>query len=432
MSANTIDTSGMTVTQGTEGDDILTGMPGQDDWLQGLAGNDTLDAGPVDPAGTAQDLLDGGEGDDTLRAEAGSDTEMLGGAGNDMLEIRANWSGQNGAIVADGGAGDDSITVMPGGYGMADGTVDITGGTGNDVIMGSDKAETVHYNRGDGEDRVDLADAMAELDLTQVDKIRFGEGIALSDLRVSQVNGSGIQLFVMEDGVFTTDSILMEFSITDHLEFSDGSVARLADVDVVALPSVGTDGDDVIFGTSSNDLISGGAGNDTLDAAFSGGLDKLFGGEGNDVLRAEGGASAVLDGGSGSDQIEVVEGPMGTTGIATTVIGGTGNDFIMGSSQAEVFVFNRNDGMDWINDSNGAMDPAQQDRLMFGDGISATDLAFTANPFTQDLAISIMENGQSTGDAIMLVGGQVMDGSQIELLEFSDGSVVQLTDIWIA
>ena len=273
---------------------------------------------------------------------------------------------------------------------------------------------------------------MAELDLTQVDKIRFGEGIALSDLRVSQVNGSGIQLFVMEDGVFTTDSILMEFSITDHLEFSDGSVARLADVDVVALPSVGTDGDDVIFGTSSNDLISGGAGNDTLDAAFSGGLDKLFGGEGNDVLRAEGGASAVLDGGSGSDQIEVVEGPMGTTGIATTVIGGTGNDFIMGSSQAEVFVFNRNDGMDWINDSNGAMDPAQQDRLMFGDGISATDLAFTANPFTQDLAISIMENGQSTGDAIMLVGGQVMDGSQIELLEFSDGSVVQLTDIWIA
>jgi len=293
-------------------------------------------------------------------------------------------------------------------------------------------AETFVFNRGDGADRVDLIDVSAETDASEQDAIQFGAGISLDDLRVSQVNGSGIQLFVMEDGVLTTDSILMEFSVTDHLEFADGSVARLADVDVVALPSIGTDGDDVIFGTSSNDLIVGGVGNDTLDAAFSGGLDKLFGGDGNDVLRAEGGASAVLDGGSGSDQIEVVEGSMGTAGIPTTVIGGTGNDFIMGSSQAEVFVFNRNDGMDWINDSNGAMDPAQQDRLFFGEGISAADLAFSANPFTQDLTISIMENGQSTGDAIMLMGGQMMDGSQIEQLEFSDGSVIQLTDIWIA
>ena len=321
---------------------------------------------------------------------------------------------------------------MSGGYGMVDGTVDIYGGTGNDFIMGSDKAETVHYNRGDGEDRIDLMGSMAEQDPTQVDKIRFGDGISLGDLRVSQVNGSGVQLFVMDDGVFTTDSILMDAPEMDHLEFSDGSTAELFDVDVVSLPSIGTDGDDIIFGTSSNDLIFGGAGNDTLDAAFSGGLDELFGGEGNDVLRVEGGASAVLDGGSGSDQIEVVEGPMGAIGIATTIVGGAGNDFVMGSSQAEIFVFNRNDGMDWINDSNGAMNPAQQDRLKFGEGISASDLAFTSNPFTQDLTISIMENGQSTGDAIFLVGGQAMDGSQVELLEFSDGSIVQLTDIWIA
>ena len=96
------------------------------------------------------------------------------------------------------------------------------------------------------------------------------------------------------------------------------------------------------------------------------------------------------------------------------------------------FVFNRNDGMDWINDSNGALDPVQQDRLKFGEGISASDLAFTSNPFTQDLTISIMENGQSTGDSIMLVGGQAIDGSQVELLEFYDGSIVQLTDIWVA
>ncbi len=418
-------------TIGTEFDDYLYGTPGSDT-IRGLAGNDTLEGGPVDPAITSHDLLDGGEGDDTLRAEAGSNTTMLGGEGYDLLEINPNWSNLTGAIVADGGAGDDTINVMPGGnYGMPDGTIDITGGTGNDSIVGSDKAETVHFNRGDGEDWVDLMGSTGEQDPGQVDKIRFGDGISLSDLRVSEMNGSGVQLFVMDEGTFTMDSILMNASITDYLEFSDGSTASLSDVDVVGLPAIGTDGDDIIFGTPSNDLILGGAGNDTLDAAFSGGLDKLYGEEGNDVLRTEGGASAVLDGGSGSDQIEVVEGPMGTTGIATTIIGGAGNDFVLGSSQAEVFVFNRNDGMDWINDSNGAMDPAQQDRLKFGEGISSSDLEFTANPFTQDLTISIMENGQSTGDAITLVDGQMMDGSQIELLEFSDGSIVQLTDIWL-
>jgi hypothetical protein len=79
---------------------------------------------------------------------------------------------------------------------------------------------------------------------------------------------------------------------------------------VPGVPTVGTDGDDVIIGTDGPDNIRGGKGRD-----------RICGLGGNDVLRGGGGRDRI-SGGAGDDYIE------GGTGLQHTLIGGPGNDHL--------------------------------------------------------------------------------------------------------
>lgn len=95
------------IENGGNGDDTLTGTPGNDrllggngkDPLTALAGDDYLDGG------NGNDVLDGGIGNDTLLGMNGNDT-LTGGAGNDIL------TGGRGAdyFVLAVGAGTDTVT----------------------------------------------------------------------------------------------------------------------------------------------------------------------------------------------------------------------------------------------------------------------------------------------------------------------------------
>ncbi|WP_275672253.1 calcium-binding protein, partial [Pseudomonas tohonis] len=81
-----------------------------------------------------------------------------GGVGNDTLV---------------GGDGNDAIF---GGYGNDI----IIGGKGNDTLNGYDGADTYVFNLGDGQDTLAETFYYTAANSTDVDVVRFGEGIAVS------------------------------------------------------------------------------------------------------------------------------------------------------------------------------------------------------------------------------------------------------------
>ena len=120
---------------------------------------------------------------------------------------------------------------------------------------------------------------------------------------------------------------------------------------IYALPgedTVGTSGDDVIWGTDGDDYIRGGKGRDRIcgldgndDLRGGAGRDRISGGGGDDFILGEGGLRNRLVGGPGADDIRAygdydsVAGNGGADYIytfsaeATTVLGGRGNDEII-------------------------------------------------------------------------------------------------------
>src|SRR5690606_21421648 len=69
---------------GGDGDDEITGNGGMADWLYGGDGNDTIIAASDGSLGE-QAWLRGGAGDDTLTGGSGDD-DLRGGAGSDILD----------------------------------------------------------------------------------------------------------------------------------------------------------------------------------------------------------------------------------------------------------------------------------------------------------------------------------------------------------
>ena len=123
-------------------------------------------------------------------------------------------------------------------------------------------------------------------------------------------------------------------------------------------------GDDSIFGSVGNDILSGGIGGDLVDGGA--GDDIIFGGAGEDILKGGPGNDVinpgdnqfgeVADGGSGDDYIH-----MGAaTGFAISLFGETGNDFIQGSNNLDIFL-GGGEGDDWVEGSG------DQDNALYGD-----------------------------------------------------------------
>jgi len=155
--------------------DVIDGR-GADDVLEGRGGHDTL------IGGTGNDLLDGGEGNDTL----------FGSEGNDYID-----GGMNGDDIYIGGAGDDAMT----------------DGVGSDIFV---------LNRGDGSDSIMMSSWYRD---TDVDMIRFGEGITAADLWVEVLAwnqavlhyGDGDMITLFRDGESHMPHPLSQ------IEFHDGS-----------------------------------------------------------------------------------------------------------------------------------------------------------------------------------------------------------------
>ena len=143
---------------GTANTDLLSGEDG-DDTMDGGAGNDTVDGGP------GADFLDDGPGDDTVVGGAGGDTWHAGpgtdtfnpGDGTDTVD----YTGRSAPVTItlnglpdDGEAGE--------GDNVGADVEDVSGGAGNDRIVGNNLGDRLHGGAGNdsitagtGEDRVE-------------------------------------------------------------------------------------------------------------------------------------------------------------------------------------------------------------------------------------------------------------------------------------
>jgi Ca2+-binding RTX toxin-like protein len=239
----------------------ITVVGGQDDVMQGNAGNDVLHGGGGDdymyggtiPTGEVKpphvvteadnDELYGGDGNDHMWGNAGDD-KLYGETGNDVM------SGGKGNDLVDGGVGDDVLSGNTG-----DDT--LVGGDGDDMLSGNADNDTFHD--GDGNDTV--------------------------------VAGSGDDVAFAGEG----DDTYNGNSGFDTIDFSGAKGGMTIDVSKKTADGMGHD-------TFWNfEKIVGSAFDDTMKGSKS--AEWLVGGDGNDALRGMEGADT-LTGGAGRDTFQ--------------------------------------------------------------------------------------------------------------------------------
>ncbi|WP_276548395.1 calcium-binding protein, partial [Chromobacterium alkanivorans] len=321
----------------------------------GGSGNDTL------IGWEGSDLLDGGAGNDSLIGGGGNDT-LIGGLGNDVL--------------ISGGAG---VSVL-------------IGGAGNDTLVGSAGAEIYQFGLGDGADVI--AAHGVDVSVTLQDRIVFGVGISVDDIRVVRQDDDIVLIHANgSDSITIQAGFSLEHGWHGQIVFADGSVWLGAELAQKLLEvQTGGDDDDLLLGSGQSDLLDGGAGNDTL-----------IGNGGEDTLR----------GGAGDDQLQ------GGVSGHTTMEGGAGDDVLIGNKGRETFVFGVGDGRDLINYGSQVGKIAAlsaNDEIRFKAGISAKDIRVLRAG--NDLLLQHV-NGQ---DSIRVKNGLVDKTGWAGVVVFADGS----------
>lgn len=237
---------------GGEGRDRLAGGPGrdvlrgdgQDDELDGGADDDALDGGPQ------RDLLHGGDGDDLLDGGPGSATldDLSGGEGTDLVSYATRQAPVRVSLddVADDGQAGERDDVRSD-------VEHVLGGAGRDELVGSAAANLLLGGPGD-----DLLRGLGG-----PDELRGGPG-------------------------------------TDTVTYDERKAGVRVTVDAVADDGAPKEGDlvatdvETLVGTAAADVLSAGKGPHSL-----------FGGAGDDELRARDSSRDLVDGGDGRDAAEL-------------------------------------------------------------------------------------------------------------------------------
>jgi Ca2+-binding RTX toxin-like protein len=317
--------AGDDMASGGDGADEIDGADGSDN-LFGDSGSDTLNGGAGEDlllGGVDGDSLDGGAGDDIMRGEDGDDT-LRGGDGSDLLR------GGRGVDSFDGGADDDGAStfgdqvsffeqratqavvadlrtglITNDGFGNVETMVNVESLGGDtafvDTFYGNDGANALFASKGDnlygfgGDDRITLSAAAAVVD-----------GGAGDDVLNLQAPGSWFQPDSNGDGLAELAPAMTAGWFVDLgsnlIQDGYGNSGTVQGIESV----VGSQFGDDIRGSSGDDVIDGGSGNDFLRLQ-DGGLDRVFGGEGNDVFLFGGAMTAAdwVDGGAGIDQLAI-------------------------------------------------------------------------------------------------------------------------------
>ena len=265
--------------------------------------------------------------------------------------------GASGDDVLYGGDGNDCI------YGEA-GDDKIYGGAGNDTLQGGAGNDTYYFGLGDGNDTI--------IDSNGNNVIVFGEGISKNNIIVCR---SGNDMILKINGENDTIRITNQYNNSaygiNRFYFSDGTMLTVHDF---------FNDNAVIEGSGTVSDYNGGLG--TRDSI-------LIGSDGDDILY----------GYSGND----------------TLIGGRGNDVLYGGADNDTYVFNLGDGNDTIDEQNAN---SENDRILFGEGISARSLYAARSG--NDLVMSIL----GTDDTITITNHFSSVGYAVENFELSDGQAI--------
>jgi len=332
---------------GGDGDDLLTGGPGNDD-LRGDGGNDRV----IGFRGT--DDHEGGAGNDALVWNNGDGTDVMDGdAGADEVEINGaptagdvNTAVPNGSRVVfnrtnlvpfavdlsaerltvnglggddsfngaaglapltllslNGGSGDDSLTggdgpdLITGGDGNdkldgAGGDDRVVGDRGTDAHFGGDGNDALVWNNGDGSD---VSDGDAGFD-----HVEINGSPAAGDAFNVRPNGARTAIDRSNLVPFTVDFTAEALTVDgeggdDQLTVAPGLTGLLVIAD-------GGSGNDSLSGAEEADSLVGGAGNDTLNGGV--GSDLLDGQDGDDRLLARDSQGDLVRGGTGNDNAQ--------------------------------------------------------------------------------------------------------------------------------
>ncbi|MEI8703370.1 beta strand repeat-containing protein [Mesorhizobium sp. ISC15] len=239
----------------------------------------------------------------------------------------------------------------------------IATGTTNDTITGS--AGVDHIQGGAGVDTIsggtghDVIDGGAGAD-TLRGNIGYDTYI---------VDDVGDQ--VVEAASEGTDTVLSSVTYT----ISDADVENLTLTGATAINATGNSSNNVLTGNSAANSLSGGSG-----------ADSLSGGAGNDSLT----------GGRDND----------------TLVGDSGNDYLNGQENADVYVFQRGDGSDTLEDIVSVATTASADinaAQALGVSANGTVNAWVSGYYWQTSTNSLLKLADGGTDSLTLTGGITAD-----------------------
>ncbi len=285
---------------GGDGNDRLFGGHG-DDVLFGEAGSDRLEGGE------GNDALMGGDGGDSLKGDAGRDA-LYGGAGDDTMDGGADNDvifAEAGNDTADGGDGDDVVS-------DGEGEDVARGGAGNDRMRVSLDAADDTFDGGEGDDTLDLSEASQEVSVDLARGTAEGSEIGTDSISGMErvIGGAGNDQLRGGAGDETLaggvgDDTLCGEAGADVLEGGDGHDQLVASLDAVDDVYDGGAGEDTVDYSLAAmrievDFVSGKARGDEIGSDTIRNLEKVLGGQGDDLFII-GDSHTVLKGGGGAD-----------------------------------------------------------------------------------------------------------------------------------
>ncbi|NUF50726.1 calcium-binding protein, partial [Gilliamella sp. ESL0250] len=366
----------------------------------------------------------------------------------------------------------------------------LSGGKGNDFLSGGAGNDTYLFNLGDGHDTIDNQGELKSVGFlnyrkSDVDKIRFGDGIRADMLSCSRRNSDLVIAIDSQNSItiknwFSTGQTQLAARV-DFFEFADGTQLNIYNwYNSNPVITSGIAKDETLLSSNYNDIYRFGRHSGHDQVTELGGNDKLefvdgikpseirFSRQGADIkVTLIGGNSSItlknIFANATSTTARVNEGNVietfvfadgtkltwdevlnnrlqmfGTDGNDTILgnkgndilSGGKGNDFLSGGAGNDTYLFNLGDGHDTI-DNQGELKSvgflnyrkSDVDKIRFGDGIRADMLSCSRR--NSDLVIAI-DSQNSITIKNWFSTGQTQLAARVDFFEFADGTQLNI------